>query len=80
MIWLILKEFCKTKAILYLGSTKNITESRIAKSTLKLLKNHTLRKRMSERGKELLDGKGADRIFSEIPQEVFNEKNSKNRA
>ena len=37
----------------------------------KLLKYGTLRKEMSEKGKKLVDGKGIERIISEIPREVL---------
>ena len=37
----------------------------------KLIKDYEQREQMSDSGKSLIDGKGVDRIFSEIPRGLF---------
>lgn len=65
------EEFEREGTALNLGLGTNISEDDVAEATRRLLRDHALRIEMSRRGKRLVDGKGIERIISEIPQEVL---------
>lgn len=65
------KEFEREGTTLNLGLGSKVDEADISEAIEKLLRDDTLRAEMSRRGKRLVDGKGIERIISEIPQEVF---------
>ncbi|HAZ10370.1 MAG TPA: hypothetical protein DCY56_04615 [Candidatus Omnitrophica bacterium] len=67
----IMKDFQKGGSAIHLGYAKNIKENIICEAVEDLLSNNTLRKRMSEKGRGIVDGKGADRIISRIPKELL---------
>jgi UDP-2,4-diacetamido-2,4,6-trideoxy-beta-L-altropyranose hydrolase len=57
----LVKHLTASGAIMNLGWFQNMKPDVIAKKLIKLIKNRALRKMMSARGKELIDGWGADR-------------------
>lgn len=64
-------EFEKEGTALNLGLGTRVNEGKIAEAVANLLRNDTLRAEMSKRGRKLVDGRGIERIISEIPQEVW---------
>lgn len=62
------KEFEKAGTVLYLGSIDEVDESAIAEATAQLLKNYELRSHMSVRGRIVVDGRGIERVISEMPE------------
>lgn len=64
-------EFEKEGTAFNLGLADNVGENDIMEAVDKLLKDATLRAEMSKKGKKLVDGKGIQRIISEIPKEVL---------
>ena len=64
------EEFEKTGAALNLGSVDIITDETIAGMVASLLSDVSRRTGMSRRGRELVDGRGIERILAEIPDEV----------
>ena len=67
----IMKDFQKGGSTVHLGYAKNIKESAICECVEELLGSSALRKKMSEKGRSIVDGKGADRIISRIPKELL---------
>lgn len=65
------KEFEICGTALHLGLISEVDEADIVKAIEKLLNDYALRSQMSKRGKNMVDGKGVERIISEIPQEVL---------
>jgi UDP-2,4-diacetamido-2,4,6-trideoxy-beta-L-altropyranose hydrolase len=65
------REFAKTKAVLDLGFINGITGEAIAGAVAALLGDFARRAEMSRRGRALVDGRGIERIISEIPAEVW---------
>lgn len=65
------EEFEKGGSALHLGHISEISEADIAKAIGKLLEDDILRTQMSKRGRDMVDGKGVERVISEIPQEVL---------
>ena len=65
------KEFEREGTALHLGLGSKVGEEDIAQAVERLLRDDALRAEMSKRGKRLVDGKGIERIISEIPQEVL---------
>ncbi len=65
------KQYEKTGAVLNLGSGDKITEEAIGGAAARLLDDAALRSEMSRKGRELVDGRGIERILSEIPEEVW---------
>jgi UDP-2,4-diacetamido-2,4,6-trideoxy-beta-L-altropyranose hydrolase len=64
------EDFEKTGAALNLGSGGKISDEDITGAVAGLLGDAARRREMSRRGKELVDGRGIDRIIAEIPEEV----------
>ncbi len=64
-------EFARTGAALDLGLVDTISDEAIAGAVTGLLGNSTRRAEMSRRGRELVDGRGIERILAEIPDEVW---------
>lgn len=67
----LVKEFEKEGTALNLGLGSKISEEDIAEAVRRLLRDDALRAEMSKKGKKLVDGRGIERIISEIPQEVL---------
>lgn len=67
----IVEEFEKEQTILHLGLNSRVSEEDVAGATARLLRDYALRAEMSKRGKALVDGRGIERIISEIPGEVL---------
>jgi len=67
----IMKDFEKGGSAIHLGYTKNIKENNICEAVEDLLSKGSLRKRMSEKGRSIVDEKGANRIISRIPKELL---------
>ncbi len=65
------KEFERKGTTLNLGLGDNVEEEDIAEAVERLLQDDALRAEMSRMGRKLVDGKGIERIISEIPQEVL---------
>ena len=65
------REFEKEGTALHLGLGSEVNEQNIVEAVEKLLGNYALRSEMSRRGKNLVDGKGVNRIISEIPQGIL---------
>lgn len=65
------REFEKEGTALHLGLGSEVEEQDIVEAVEKLLGDYALRAEMAERGRNLVDGKGVERIISEIPQEVL---------
>ncbi|MDD5145734.1 MAG: glycosyltransferase [Candidatus Pacebacteria bacterium] len=62
--------FEKAGAILNLGFGKNLGEEKIAASVKVLLKDKEMRKKMSNIGKKIIDGKGAKRVVDKILDKI----------
>lgn len=58
--------FAREGSALYLGYCGEINEEKLAESVKYLLKDYNKRVEMSIRGRKLVDGKGVERIISEI--------------
>ena len=67
----IVDEFERYGSTLYLGQGKNIYEDDIAKVVNSLLDDNGLRRQMSKKGRNLVDGKGAERVISQIPTKLL---------
>ncbi|MFC1904273.1 UDP-2,4-diacetamido-2,4,6-trideoxy-beta-L-altropyranose hydrolase [Chloroflexota bacterium] len=67
----LVREFEREGTALNLGLADSVGESDIIKAVERLLKDSALRALMSQRGKKLVDGRGIERIISEIPGEVL---------
>ena len=65
------EEFAKSGSIVHLGVGKVVEESEIYNSILQIIENPELRQKLSENGRRLVDGKGIDRIWEEVPQLHF---------
>jgi UDP-2,4-diacetamido-2,4,6-trideoxy-beta-L-altropyranose hydrolase len=65
------KIFEKGGSALHLGHISEISEADIAKAIEKSLEDDILRTQMAKRGRNMVDGKGVERVISEIPQEVL---------
>lgn len=65
------QEFAAKGTALNLGLSDKIKNETIASAIVKLLGDVFRRAEMSKKGKELVDGRGIERIISEIPQEVW---------
>lgn len=65
------EEFEANGTTLHLGLINEIAEKDIIEAIKKVLKDHNLRVGMSRKGKKFVDGKGMERIISEIPKEVL---------
>ena len=65
------REFEKEGTALHLGLGSEVEEQDIVEAVEKLLGDYALRVEMAERGRNLVDGKGIERIISEIPNWVL---------
>ncbi len=63
--------FARAGFALYLGSADEVEEDSIINAVTKLMANGLLRVEMSKRGRKAFDGRGIERIISEIPAEVL---------
>ena len=63
--------FASVGSALYMGDGSLVDVEDLAETIQQVLENATLRASMSERGKSLVDGLGADRIIAHIPAEVL---------
>ncbi|MGA9040143.1 MAG: UDP-2,4-diacetamido-2,4,6-trideoxy-beta-L-altropyranose hydrolase [Terriglobales bacterium] len=63
------EELNRLGAAIHLGSTKDITSSKIAGKLQALIFSRELRTTMSERARELVDGEGAQRVVSAMRSE-----------
>ncbi len=61
------REFEGGGSTLHLGLISEINEHDIEESIERLLKDYALRTEMAKRGRNMVDGKGMERIISEIP-------------
>ena len=66
-----MNDFAKYDTVRNLGPVNKVNEHQIAEEIVCLARDYKKRLRMSEAGKSLIDAKGVDRIFSEIPGELF---------
>jgi UDP-2,4-diacetamido-2,4,6-trideoxy-beta-L-altropyranose hydrolase len=62
----IAKEFARRGTAYHLGSSSTVTPERIAMEALWLLDSAAKRSAMSQRGRELVDGDGAERVVREL--------------
>ena len=65
------EQFERGGSTLHLGLVSNISEIDIAESVERLIKDNFLRSEMSERGRNIVDGRGIERIIAEIPNWVL---------
>ena len=65
------EEFEKEGTALNLGLGTEVSQEDITEAVTRLSGDGALRAEMSRRGKRLVDGRGVERIISEIPQEVL---------
>lgn len=62
----IANEFARRGTAYHLGSSKTVAPDRIKAETRRLLTSVAERRAMSQRGRELVDGKGAERVVREL--------------
>jgi spore coat polysaccharide biosynthesis predicted glycosyltransferase SpsG len=67
----LVRRFEKAGTTINLGWGREVTEGEIAAAVENLAQDALLRQEMSRRGKELVDGKGVERLISEIPDKVW---------
>ena len=67
----LMNDFAKYDTVRHLGPVDKVNEHQIIEEITCLARDYKKRLKMSEAGKSLIDGKGVDRIFSEIPRELF---------
>ena len=67
----ITEQFEKEGTALNLGLGTEVGEEEITEAVAVLMRDYALRAKMSKRGKQLIDGRGIERIISEIPSEVW---------
>ena len=65
------KEFEKGGTTLHLGLVSEVDEEDIVRAIERLLEDYALRVDMSQKGRNLVDGKGVERITAEIPRSVL---------
>jgi len=65
------REFEEKGSTWHLGPGSRVDEGDIVKATTKVLQDYTLRSEMSKNGRKLVDGRGIERIISEIPRSVL---------
>lgn len=63
--------FAEETGAIHLGSRDKVSDARIITVLNEILENNALRLEMAEKGKKILDGKGAERIIGKIPKELF---------
>ena len=64
-------EYEKIGCAKHLGHFDKLSNMDIKSSVVELINNYEIRKNMSNRGKKLIDGKGAERIINNLPKEFF---------
>ena len=64
-------EYEKIGCAKHIGQFNKLSNTIISNSIIELLDNHEIRKKMSSKGIELLDGKGMERIINNLPKEFF---------
>lgn len=62
----IAKEFARRGTAYYLGNLKTVTPNQIAEEAQRLLASAAERSAMSQRGREIVDGQGAERVVREL--------------
>jgi len=62
----IASEFARRGTAFHLGNSKTVTPDRIGAEALRLLTSMAERSAMSQRGRELVDGTGAERVVGEL--------------
>lgn len=67
----IMNDFKKCGCILHLGQAKNVGMGDIGRKVTGLLANSHIRDKMSKKGKALVDGRGVERIISNITKEAL---------
>ena len=64
-------EFASYGTVVHLGANEEVTEETILNAVTKLIKDEIIREKMSNAGKQLVDGMGIKRIFDSIPREMI---------
>jgi spore coat polysaccharide biosynthesis predicted glycosyltransferase SpsG len=64
-------EFASYGTVVHLGANEEVTEETILGAVTALIKDEINRGKMSNAGKQLVDGKGMERIFDSIPGEMI---------
>jgi len=64
-------EFASYGTVVHLGANEEVTEENILGAVISLMKDEIIRKKMSNAGKQLVDGMGMERIFDSIPREMI---------
>lgn len=67
----LMEQFAKYGSILHLGSVSEVSKHKIINTVTNLVSDYDKRKQMSKHGKSLIDGKGIDRLFTEIPWDLI---------
>ncbi len=65
------RDFARGGAALDLGPGSSVSEDSISQAVQTLLKDDARRAQMSEKGRQMVDGKGIERIFACIPPEAM---------
>jgi spore coat polysaccharide biosynthesis predicted glycosyltransferase SpsG len=64
-------EFASYGTVVHLGANEEVTEETILGAVTGLIKDKINRGKMSNAGKQLVDGEGMERIFDSIPREMI---------
>ena len=64
-------EFASYGTVVLLGDNEEVTEENILSAVTAMIKDEINRGKMSNAGKQLVDGKGMERIFDSIPGEMI---------
>jgi UDP-2,4-diacetamido-2,4,6-trideoxy-beta-L-altropyranose hydrolase len=67
----LMDDFANYGTLVHLGANEEVTEETILGAVTKLIKDEINRGKMSNAGKQLVDGKGMERIFDSIPGEMI---------
>ena len=64
-------DFASYGTVVHLGANEKVTEENILDAVIALMNDEIIREKMSNAGKQLIDGKGIERIFDSIPGELI---------
>ena len=67
----LMDDFANYGTLVHLGNNEEVTEENILRAVTALMKDEIKREKMSNAGKQLVDGKGIERIFNYIPEKLI---------
>jgi UDP-2,4-diacetamido-2,4,6-trideoxy-beta-L-altropyranose hydrolase len=73
----LMDDFAEYNSVWHLGPVNDVSKLEIVEAVTSLAKDSKKRSDMAEAGRLLIDGNGINRIFSEIPRELFYAKRNK---